>query len=122
MIVIYVLTIFICLILPLVLTIINIINLFKKRRIKENLVDILIFSFGIPLTILLYFISGFQDFNQRLSLGGGELGLHAPIASWSMPTVITICIIGIISFSLIRIKKLKLSPILLVSTMSGILI
>ena len=118
----YVLAIFICLILPLALTILNIINLFKKKRIKENLVDILTFILGIPLTMLLYFISGFQDFDQSLSLGGGELGLHAPIASWSMPTVITICVIGIISFGLIRIKKLKLSPILVVTAMSGILI
>lgn len=101
---------FIFLILPLILTLLNILNLFKKKKIKENLIDILIFLLGIPLTILLYYISDFKDYPEALRLGGGELGLHSPIASWSFPTVFSILILGIISYGLIRIKKLKLPP------------
>ena len=63
----YVVIAFICLTVPLILTLLNIINLFKKKKIKENLIDILTFSLGIILTILLYFICGFEDYNVALS-------------------------------------------------------
>ena len=48
--------------------------------------------------------------------------LHAPIASWSMPTVIAILTLGILSYYIISKKKLDLSPIVIVCSMSGILI
>ena len=98
----YVVIAFICLIVPLILTLLNIINLFKKKKIKENLIDILTFSLGIILTILLYFICGFEDYNVALRLGGGEIDVHSPIASWSYPTVLAIFLLGIISYGLIR--------------------
>ena len=109
-------------VLPIVLTIFNLINLFKKKKIKENAIDFMIFVFGITFTFILYFLLGFKDYNQALMVGGGELELHAPIASWSMPTVLTICTIGIISYFLIRIKKLDIPPLLVVLGMSGIFI
>ncbi len=120
--IIFLIIMFICLIMPFILTLLNIINLFKKKKIKENLIDILTFSLGIVLTIILYYVSGFKDYTEALRLGGLEITVHSPIASWSMPTVITICIVGIISYSLIRIKKLDLPPLLVVCAMSGILI
>ena len=123
MIVLYIGLAFLFLIVPLILTLINIINLFKKKKIKENLIDILIFLLGIPFTILLYWASEFnKDYTEALRLGGFELGLHTPIASWSMPTVLTIFGLGIISYILIRIRKLKLPPVIVVSSMSGIFI
>ena len=70
-IILYIIVGFMCLVLPLVLTTINIINLFKrKKRIKENLVDILTFVLGIILTVILYIIHGFKDYNEALTLGG----------------------------------------------------
>lgn len=122
MMIVYLILGFICLIVPLILTLLNIINLFKKKKIKENLVDSLIFILGMPLTIFLYFICGFQDYTEALRLGGGELALHSPIASWSMPTVLAILAFGIIAYFLIRIRKLKLPPIVIVCSMSGIFI
>ena len=122
-IILYIIVGFMCLVLPLVLTTINIINLFKrKKRIKENLVDILTFVFGIILTVILYIFHGFKDYNEALTLGGGETSVHAPIASWSMPTVIAILVIGIISYILVRIKKLDMPPIIIICSMSGILL
>lgn len=118
----YIIIAFICLIVPLILTLLNIINLFKKKKIKENLIDILTFSLGIILTILLYFICEFKDYNEALRLGGGEIDVHSPIASWSYPTVFAIFLLGIISYSLIRIKRLKLPPLVIVGAMSGIFI
>lgn len=113
---------FFCLIIPFVLTLFNIINLFKKKKIKPNLIDSLTFILGIGLTILLYWYCSFEDYEVALRLGGLEIKYHAPLASWSMPTVITICIVGIISYILIRIKKLDLPPLLVVISMSGIFI
>lgn len=112
----------ICLIVPIVLTTFNIINLFKKKKIKENLIDTLTFTLGIILTAILYIGLGFKDYDEALRLGGLEIDLHAPIASWSMPTIIGIVILGIISYVLIRRKKLDLPPIVIVICMSGILI
>ena len=122
MVILYLVIAFICLVVPLILTLLNIINLFKKKKIKENLVDILTFSLGIILTVLLYFMYAFKDYNQSLRLGGGEIEVHSPIASWSMPTVLAIFLLGIISYSLIRIRKLKLPPLVIVGAMSGIFI
>lgn len=111
MLILYMIIAFICLVVPLILTILNIINLFKKKKIKENLIDILTFSLGMILTGLLYFLYSFKDYNQSLRLGGGEIDVHSPIASWSMPTVLAIVLVGIVSYCLIRIKKIKTTTI-----------
>ena len=107
---------------PLILTFFNIANLCTKRKIKEDLIDFLIFVFGIGFTIVLYFLCEFHDYNEALRIGGGEIKVHAPIASWSMPTVVAILVLGVISYILIRNKKLDLPPLVIVGAMSGILI
>ena len=48
------------LILPWILTIFNIINLFKKKKIKEGLVDCLTFVLGITFSIILYRLLGLE--------------------------------------------------------------
>lgn len=113
---------FIFFIFPLILTILNIINLFERKKVKEGLIDFLIFVFGIGFTVLLYFLCGFHDYNEALRIGGLEIEVHAPIASWSMPTVISILVLGVISYILIRNKRLDLPPLVIVTAMSGILI
>lgn len=94
--------------LPPVLTVVNIINLFKKKKIHPAITDTLIFVLGIILTVYLYNMIFYND--------------DAPIASRSMPTIITIWIIGVISYAIIRIKKLKLPPLLLNFGIAGTLI
>ena len=114
---------FIFLIFPIILTIINFLNLFLEHKIKENLIDTLIFILGIGFSIVLFISYDFLDYNESLRLGGiGEIDLHSPIASWSYPTIILIFIIGIVSYILIRKRKLNLPPIIIVGAMSGILI
>lgn len=112
--------------LPLVLTIINIINLFKKKKIIENLTDTLTFVLGIILTNILFITLGFKDYQEALivkTVGTVDpFEMHTPIASWSMPTVFAIELMGIISYILIRIKKLDLPPLVVVLSMSGIYI
>lgn len=107
---------------PIVLTLANIINLFKKKKIKENMIDILTFVLGIGLSGLLYLVSDFKDYTEALRLGGFEVDKHAPIASWSMPTVIAIFIFGFVSYFLIRKRKLNLPPLIIVCSISGIIV
>ena len=112
--------------LPFVLTIINIINLFKKKKIIENLTDTLTFVLGIILTNILFITLGFKDYQEALivkTVGMVDpFEMHTPIASWSMLTFLAICIVGVISYIIIRIKKLDLPPLVVVLSMSGIYI
>jgi len=113
---------FIFLICPLILTLLNIINLFKKKKIKENIIEGITFIAGIGLTGFLYLASDFKDYTEALRLGGLEIDKHAPIASWSMLTVLAIFILGLVSYLLIRRKKLNLPPLIIVCAISGIII
>ena len=67
-----------------------------------------ILTIGIGLTFYLYNLLNFSD--------------YAPIASSSMLTIITILVIGVISYTIIRIKKVKWSPLVIIVSMGGILI
>ena len=113
---------FVFLICPLILTVLNVINLFKKKKIKEDIVEGITFIAGIGLTGFLYLASDFKDYTESLRLGGLEIDKHAPIASWSMPTVLAIFILGLVSYLLIRRKKLNLPPLIIVCSVSGIII
>lgn len=107
------------LIIPFILTVFNLINLFKKKKTKPFLLDILTFGLGIILTILIYWMSGFKDYQEQLVITQLDTQEHAPIASWSMPTILTILIIGIISYIVVRNKKLDLPPLVIILSMSG---
>lgn len=113
--------IILCIFGPLILTAFNLINLFKKKKIKEDVIDILIFVFGILLSTILYKLMDFKDYTEPLYIGI-DTAVHAPIASWSMPTVIGILMLGIISYILIKVRKIDLPPLIIVCSMSGIMI
>ena len=49
---------------PLILTAFNLINLFKKKKIKEDAIDILTFVFGILLSTILYKLMDFKDYDM----------------------------------------------------------
>lgn len=112
----------ICFVIPCLLTLSNVKNLFMKKKTSENLVDILTFSLGTVLTALLFFLCHFKDYNEAIIIGDGSIQLHSPVASWSYPTVLAIFILGLISYILIRVKKLQLPPLVIVGAMSGIFI
>lgn len=112
--------------LPWILTIINTINLVSKNKIKEDIIDLLIIILGIIFTILLYSYNSYKDYNIQLAISYGQTGgggfYHAPILWNSMPTIITLAIIGIVSYIIVRIKKLDLPPLIIVLCMSGMVI
>lgn len=103
---------------PIILTLINIVlilaeNKFKTRTI--NIFDITTFTLGIFFTILLVGFSDFNEWNEQLYFTGGKYtdgGTYTPISIESLPTFITICIIAIVSYILLRFLSKKLSPII----------
>lgn len=116
------LLVMLCVFGPFVLTFFNIINLFKKKKIKEDVIDILTFVFGILLSFIFYKFLDFKDYIDPIYMTGMDTTLHAPIASWSMPTVIAIVMLGIISYIMIKVRKLDIPPLIIVFSMSGIMI
>ena len=105
-----IIVLFICVITPALLTIFNIINLFKKKKIKENFIDYTTFILGIFLTVFWYIVQDFKDYTEGLRLGGFEIEVHSPIASWSMPTVLGIFAVGLIVY-IDKKKKIKFTAI-----------
>ncbi len=116
------LLVILCVFGPFVLTFFNIINLFKKKKIKEDVIDILTFVFGIILSTILYKFMDFKDYIEPIYITGVDTILHAPIASWSMPTVIAIVILGMVSYVIIKVRKLDIPPLIIVLSISGIMI
>ncbi|MDO4963746.1 MAG: hypothetical protein Q4E75_06615, partial [bacterium] len=110
---------FALLVVPLVITYVNINYLFSKKRKNERLFNILTFTLGPAFTIILFLVCGFKDYNQSLYLGGMDITVHSPIASWSYPTVLVIILIGILSYWLLRIKKIDLPPLIIVFAIAG---
>ena len=109
----------IILIVPIIITFVNLFYLFGGNRKDEKLFSILTFTLGPILTVILYLAVGFKDYNQSLVLGGLEVDAHSPIASWSMPTVITINLIGILSYWILKTKKINIPPLVIVVAISG---
>ncbi len=116
------LLVILCVFGPFILTFFNIINLFRKKKIKEDVIDILTFVFGILLSTIFYKFMEFKDYMDPIYITGIDITLHAPIASWSMPTVIAIVILGMLSYIIIKIRKLDIPPLIIVFSMSGIMI
>ena len=57
-----------CYLIPAVLTICNIVYLFKKQPINENFVDWAIFIIGIPLSKIMFDLLPHRDFNESIML------------------------------------------------------
>lgn len=107
---------------PVLLTLINIINLFAKNRIKENLADSLTFILGTILTYLLYWAWEPLDYYKPITLDGMSFQLHAPVASTHMITVLVLSAISIIGYAILRINKTRLTPLISVICLSTILV
>lgn len=109
---------------PIILTVFNVINLCKGNIYKEALIDGLTFVLGISFFLLLLGMWEAPDYTEAIVLGGGGLGLHTPIASWHMPTILTLSTIGVVGYILLRIKdeEENYSPFVTVMLMSAVYI
>ena len=106
---------------PFVLTGFNVMYCFKEEKNKSLWLDLAILLLGAGLTILLYIACNFKDYWIALEHPNldGLSDYHAPILWESMPTILTIMGIAIFCYGMVRIKKLKLSPLKIVGCMSG---
>lgn len=125
-------------VIPVCVTILNIRDIVKKTEYTKKK---LIFNIIILLICFLYTYAGFSgyirtginnqdvylDYNNTTVIKGdeeltGKVIYHAPIASWSLPTVLTILVLGIISYLILRLHKKNLPPLITVILLSSTVI
>jgi len=107
-----------CLAAPPILTGLNLFNLFSKKPIRQDLVDILTFGAGPFLMWLLYTFWNAPDWDVPLYTNM-EPYLHAPLASWHLPTILVLALWAIVSFWLLRFHKEGLPPLPLALFIAG---
>jgi hypothetical protein len=74
----------ILIIVPLILTVLNIANLFKEKPFKPDLVDGIIMTLGPILTVFLFSLLSIKDYNQAVEIGSDISNWHTPLASWPL--------------------------------------
>ena len=81
----------------------------------------MIFSIGLPLTIFLACIIGFEDWYTPLYYSGDKFteGAYTPISFESAPTIIIICIVALAGYALPRILGTSLPPLIAALCYSG---
>ncbi len=105
---------------PLLLTVLNIVNIFLRNPIKPNLIDGLIITAGPLLTWILTSNWFEKDYNQQLIIGVYDAcPCHTPVASWHAPSIITLAMTGLVGYLVLRIKKTNLPPLLIVLCISA---
>jgi hypothetical protein len=102
---------------PLFLTAVNIYNLFAKKQRISNTVDIMIFILG-PLYMLVLYIL-WDPLSWQESTHAGWLGLpfHEPTTNY--PTLLTLAAVAIAGYTVLRITRKPLPPLLSVLCMSA---
>lgn len=105
---------------PGLITLFNIINLGKKKKIMEKMTDILTFGLGIPLTLLFYRNMGMEEYSEPIVIGGMSLEYHTPLSYKYMPAFLLIAAVAIIGYCIMRIKKANLPPIISLLCISSI--
>ncbi|MBC8061549.1 MAG: hypothetical protein H7Y18_12910 [Clostridiaceae bacterium] len=87
---------------------------FKNKPIKQrfyNVTDILTMTCGIIFTRILIWGIQFKDYNKAIEIPTDTLSLHSPIASWHLPTILALFTIGIIGYTVLRVRKTSLPPL-----------
>lgn len=109
----------VCIILPLVLTVWNLYNLFAKTPFHELAVDRCTFLLGPLLMWFLWKCWSAPDWDVAL-YNHWEPYFHSPLASWHMPTMIALSIWALLSFWVLRIWGDRLPPLPTVLCISGL--
>jgi len=99
---------------PFMLTISNLIFLFKKHKSAEDIlngkiIEIITIILGILFSMLLIGVNNIKldaDWTERLS----NAEIHTPIATWTMPTIITLAIVALAGYCILRFVPLEKQP------------
>ena len=124
------------LILPISITIKNIIRILRnENKNNKGIFDIICLMICFLYTYTTYgYIETdinnnevYLDYNINTTIVRhtstiGEPIYHAPLASWSMPTIITILSLGIISYLILRLNRRKMPPLIATILLSNTII
>ncbi|MHC1684306.1 MAG: DUF6688 family protein [Clostridiaceae bacterium] len=111
------------LMLPFILTIFNILNLFNQRNLKPNLFENLTMILGPLLTVFLFNLLDFKEYYDQLYIKtASEWKVHTPLSSPYVPTIIILLLLGLIGYWVIKTYKLGLPPLLIVICISLMII
>ena len=124
------------LILPFILTIENIFEIFsKKKELSKRakkwrlITDMTIMILGLALTIILFtYTNNFVDYDYQFTVHSGNLDIanrpvHSPIATWTIPSILTLVIISVFAYIILRLfKDYDLPPLFNVICMAGMYI
>ena len=105
---------------PAGLTVLNLVNLFRKVPRGERAADLLTFLLGPLLMSLLWGMWTTPDWDQPLVLSGGTAVFHAILASWHMPTLLALSLWALLGFFLLRFRDAPLPPLPTVLCLSGV--
>ncbi len=108
-----------CLILPLLLTVGNLYNLYSSGAFRETLIDRATFFLGPFFMYFLWAIWSAPDWDTPL-YDHFEPYLHTPIASWHMPTILFLATWSLISFWGLELRQCQLPPLPTVLCISGL--
>ena len=110
---------FVFIIVPIILTLCNIILLFTEKIFKVttiHVIDGMIFILGPQFTSLLAKISNFNEWNVQIYNIGNQ---YTPVSFESMPTFLTLCCVAVASYLVLRFLGRKLSPLIASICYSG---
>lgn len=110
------LVIIIFLLIPASLTLINFFYLITGVGLSEGgskHLDLWIFLLGIPLTFMLYFFMGFQNWDHQFYTGqiGIFNGYYEPIFQESHLTNVVLHLVAFLGYLFLRVRKEKLPPL-----------
>lgn len=105
---------------PAGLTVLNLVNLFRKAPRGERAADLLTFLLGPLLMSLLWGMWAAPDWDQPVIYYSVAAEFHAVLASWHMPTILALCLWALAGFFLLRFRDAPLPPLPTVLCLSGV--
>lgn len=99
------------LLVPVALTLYHFVQIFSKKPKNDGRIASLTLISGFFLTILLYYIMNFQDYNNTLVLVEGDILQHAPIASQYQPLILSLMVVSMITYFILNVKGLRIPPL-----------
>ena len=103
------------------LTVLNILRL-TGRFPRLKCIDLLGFGLGVPLTLFLYCCWAAPDWQDPLVFNTAieSVQFHAPLASWHLPTVLTLAALALAGYLLLRLRSKGLPPLPLALSLAAV--
>jgi hypothetical protein len=107
---------------PAFLTMVNLYNLFFKKKWGLDFSGTMTIVLGISYTLALYAFWDPKDWSQSIVVGGADFDFHAPFSGTYQLTFSSIIILAIVAYFLLASLETKLPPLALVLCVSAMYI